>query len=98
MRPVLHRTIPLTVWLWGIVALLAVVVFGLFVSTHTVKEWWYDLQENRAYAAHPSAQLALEDGDDHLDSVNHPQEYDIARAHYFFQLAVEQNPNLPTIF
>jgi tetratricopeptide (TPR) repeat protein len=98
MRRAAHRTISSTIWLWIVAILFALAIVLLLLRTHTAREWWYDMQENRAYAAHPSATLALEDGDNHLDSVNHPQEYDIARAQYFFQLAAELDPNLPTVF
>lgn len=54
--------------------------------------------ENRAYAAHPSAQLAFEIGERHFDSSTYPQYYDIDRAEYFFNVAVKEDPHLPYIW
>ncbi len=55
-------------------------------------------QEDAWYAKHPSAELAYEYGEYHLNSTLHPLSYNIDRAEHFFQLAVQQDPHLPYIY
>jgi tetratricopeptide (TPR) repeat protein len=94
-----HRGSAPQKYLWWISILLMLCVFVLTItSTSSFRLWRYEIRETTTYNAHPGAALALQYGNDHFDSVNHPDEYDIARAQQFLILAAMQDPHLPTVY
>ncbi len=67
-------------------------------NSRFVQEEFTIFEENRAYASHPSAELAYEIGERHFNSILYPQNYDIDRAEYFFDRAVALDPHLQYIW